>query len=214
MRYFIWFIFGILANLQAVAAQGYKLEAVAAGFENPVLVVAAEGDARLFVVQQSGVVSVVEAGVVRDVLDIRAKVTFGGEAGLLGLALHPDFVRDGIAYVSYTTGNLTSVIEEYRYDTATAQFDKNSNRQIYALEQPARNHNGGMITFGPDGYLYAGFGDGGGRNDTYENGQNFDSDLGSMLRLNVEGDLVAAPSDNPRLSSPAPLAWVYGLRNP
>ncbi len=214
MRILSLFVAFIFIGLPAAYAQEYMLEEVASGFENPVLAIAAKGDARLFVVQQNGVISVIEAGELRDVLDLRAQVTYGGEAGMLGLALHPDFLSNGLGYVSYTTGNLASVIEEYRYDPAQARFDKASKRLIYRLEQPARNHNGGMIVFGPDGYLYAGFGDGGGANDTYENGQNFDTDLGTILRLDVANGKVSPPADNPRVNSPAPFAWAYGLRNP
>ncbi len=214
MRISILSVLLVFISLPTAYAQEYALEAVAGGFENPVLAVAAKGDARLFVVQQNGVISVIEGGQTRDVLDIRGRVTYGGEAGLLGLALHPDFLRNGLAYVSFTTGDLTSVIEEYRYDPAAARFDTGSRRLVYSLEQPAGNHNGGMVTFGADGYLYAGYGDGGGANDTYSNGQNPDSELGTIIRIDVANDGVAAPADNPRLDSPAPFAWVYGLRNP
>ncbi len=194
-----------------------KLTIVVQGLESPVLATALPGDARLFIVQQNGVISVLEEGSVRTVLDLTERVTFSGEAGMLGLALHPDFKNNGLAYVSYTTGNLTSVIEEYRFDEATGRFDIASGRNVYSLEQPAGNHNGGMVAFGPDGFLYIGFGDGGGANDTYANGQNFDSVLGAIARIDVGPGVeepYAIPSDNPRTDAPAPEAWVYGLRNP
>ncbi|HHG90399.1 MAG TPA: glucose dehydrogenase [Devosia sp.] len=194
-----------------------KLTIVARGLESPVLATAVPGDERLFIVQQNGVISVLEDGGVRTVLDLGERVTFSGEAGMLGLALHPDFKRNGLAYVSYTRGRLTSVIKEYRFDEAAGRFDVESGREIYSLEQPAGNHNGGMVAFGPEGYLYIGFGDGGGANDTYANGQNFDSALGSIVRIGVGPGFETPfeiPPDNPRTDGPAPEVWVYGLRNP
>ncbi len=194
-----------------------KLTIVVQGLESPVLATAVPGDDRLFIVQQNGIIRVLEDGGVRTVLDLVEQVTFSGEAGMLGLALHPDFIRNGLAYVSYTTGSLISVIEEYRFDETTGRFDVESGRLVYSLEQPAGNHNGGMVAFGPDGYLYIGFGDGGGANDTYANGQNFDSALGTIARIAVgpEAELpFAIPPDNPAIAGPAPEAWVYGLRNP
>ena len=195
-------------------AQSYELQFVAAGFESPVLVVAAKGDDRLFVVQQTGLVTVIENQKAHDVLDITAQVTHKGEAGLLGMALHPAFLENGLAYVSYTTGNLASVIEEYRFDSATGKFDFDSARLIFSVEQPASNHNGGMVAFGPDGYLYASFGDGGRANDVFGNGQNTNTPLGGILRIAVEGNSVTAPLGNPFTTGEAPLLWAYGLRNP
>ena len=194
-----------------------KLTRVAQGLASPVFVTAAPGDSRLFIVQQNGIVSVLEDTKVRDVLNIIERVTHAGEAGLLGLALHPDFLNNNLAYVSYTKGNLTSVIEEYRFDENLRGFDPASRREVYALDQPAGNHNGGMIAFGPDGYLYVGFGDGGGANDTYANGQNFDTPLGAIVRIGVGPGFAqpfAIPDDNPDLNAPAPESWVYGARNP
>ncbi len=215
MRLLIGIMLAFWANpVFAQNTRDYVLTEVARGFERPIFVVAAPGDQRLFVVQQNGVIAVLQAGKTRNVLDIRNRVTDGGEAGLLGMALHPDFLNNGLAYISYTTGNLTSVIEEIRYDFANGQFDPQLVRVIYRLDQPARNHNGGMIAFGPNGYLFAGFGDGGGANDTYANGQNLDTELGTILRINVDTPRDLVPRSNPQPNGPAPLAWAYGLRNP
>ncbi|MCF6327146.1 MAG: PQQ-dependent sugar dehydrogenase [Devosiaceae bacterium] len=194
-----------------------KLTPVASGLNNPLLVVAAPGDSGLFIVQQNGVISLLMDGEVSDVLDLSAKVTFRGEAGMLGMALHPDFTNNDLAYVSYTTGNLVSMIEEYRFDRQSQSFDIASARPIYSLDQPAGNHNGGMIAFGPDGFLYVGFGDGGGAFDTFSNGQNFDTALGSFIRINIEPGLAkpySIPEDNPDVSGVVPENWIYGLRNP
>ncbi len=198
-------------------SSGLKLTLVAEDFESPLFLTAAPQDDRLFVVQQNGVIVMLEGGERRIVLDIRDRVTHKGEAGLLGLALHPQFVENGVAYASYTTGSLTSVIEEFRFNEQSGSFNTQKGRVIYTLEQPAGNHNGGMIAFGPDGYLYIGFGDGGGGNDTYGHGQNFDTALGTMVRISVDPDgseVFSIPNDNPNIEGPAPEAWVYGLRNP
>jgi len=194
-----------------------KLTPVATGLNSPVLVVAAPGDPGLFIVQQNGVIALLLDGEVAQVLDLSAIVTFNGEAGMLGMALHPDFSNNGLAYVSFTTGNLVSVIEEYRFDRQSQSFDISSVRRIYTLDQPAPNHNGGMIAFGPDGYLYVGFGDGGGAFDTFSNGQNFNTALGSFIRIDIETDSsnpYSIPADNPNVSGPVPENWIYGLRNP
>ncbi len=194
-----------------------KLTPVASGLNNPLLVVAAPNEPGLFIVQQNGVIALLMDGEVADVLDLSAIVTFRGEAGMLGMALHPDFTNNDLAYVSYTTGNLVSMIEEYRFDRKSQSFDIASARLIYSLNQPAGNHNGGMIAFGPDGFLYAGFGDGGGAFDTFSNGQNFDTALGSFIRIDVEpgpSKPYSVPSDNPNVSGPVPENWIYGLRNP
>ena len=199
------------------ASTKLKLTLVAEDFESPLFLTAAPQDDRLFVVQQNGVIVLLEEGERHIALDIRDRVTHKGEAGLLGLALHPQFLENGVAYASYTTGNLTSVIEEFRFDEQSGSFDAENGRIIYTLAQPAGNHNGGMIAFGPDGYLYLGLGDGGGGNDTYDNGQNFDTALGTMVRIGVDPDGGAPfsiPHDNPNINGPAPEAWVYGLRNP
>ncbi|MCF6304248.1 MAG: PQQ-dependent sugar dehydrogenase [Rhodobacteraceae bacterium] len=215
MRLITGLFLTFLANpIFAQNTRDYVLAEVARSFDSPIFVTAAPDDSRLFVVQQNGVIAVLQAGETREVLDIRNRVTHAGEAGLLGMALHPDFLENGLAYISYTTGNLTSMIEEIHYDFANGRFDNQPVRVIYRLDQPARNHNGGMIAFGPDGYLFAGFGDGGGANDTYANGQNLDTALGTILRIDVDNPRNLVPRTNPQPNGPAPLAWAYGLRNP
>jgi len=216
IKIFVFFI--IFLSMPSFAqSENLKLRVIAKDLNSPVFVTAAKNDERLFIVQQNGVISVLENEKLYSVLDISEKVTYSGEAGLLGLALHPDFLSNGLAYVSYTRGNLTSVIEEYRFDEKSQKFDIAFGREIYTLEQPASNHNGGMLAFAPDGYLYIGFGDGGGSNDAYNNGQNFDSALGTIIRISV-GDKAKHPYEipfsNPNMGSAAPEAWVYGLRNP
>ncbi len=208
-------IFGTVSTL--ARENNLQLLLIAQGLKTPLFATAAKGDGRLFIVEQYGVISVLENGERYNVLDISEKVTFFGEAGLLGLALHPDFLTNGLAYVSYTKGSLVSIIEEYRYDEKNRIFDKSSAREIYSIKQPAANHNGGMVAFGPDGYLYIGLGDGGGANDTYKTGQDFNNPLGTIVRIDVGSEISTPfkiPPDNPQTNGLAPEAWIYGLRNP
>ncbi len=213
-------LFPILALTPNLAySQNIKLTPIAKRLESPLFLTASQDNKRLFIVQQNGVVLALEGEKLSTVLNISKKVTHSGESGLLGLALHPDFLANNLAYLSYTTkqkGKLVSIIEEYRFNPQNNKFDENSARLIYSLPQPAANHNGGMLAFGPDGYLYIGFGDGGGANDTYNKGQDFDSALGTIVRIRVGENIKTyeIPRDNPRPNSQAPESWIYGLRNP
>lgn len=151
------------------------------------------------------------------ILDITKQVVEAdGERGLLGLTFSPDGNQ---LFVSYTAGNDdgASVIESYRLDGA--KVDRKSRREILRIPQPFANHNGGNIAFGPDGYLYAGYGDGGSQGDPNGNGQNRNVLLGKMLRLDVidtpVGTPYRSPKDNPFVDGGGrPEVFAYGLRNP
>ncbi len=190
------------------------LAPVPGDFEAPVLVAAPLGDGRLFVVDQPGVVWVLEGGEQRPFLDIQNLVSFGGERGLLGLAFHPDFASNGRLFVHYTDRNGDTTVAEYTADGDRA--DPASARRLLGADQPAGNHNGGMIAFGPDGYLWIALGDGGGADDRFGQGQRPDTLLGALLRLDVDGgDPYAVPPDNPFVAGGgAAEVWAYGLRNP
>ncbi len=193
------------------------LSPIVKDLHSPVFLTAAKNDPRIFIVQQVGLITVIENENILDILDIRSQVTFGNEAGLLGMALHPEFLENGIFYISYIDKSINSVIEEYRIPPNETQADKTSARIVYSIPQPARNHNGGMIAFGPDGYLYVGFGDGGGAYDNFKQGQNFDTALGSIIRIIVGPDSpepFGIPASNPDPQGAAPENWAYGLRNP
>ncbi|MEW5854400.1 MAG: PQQ-dependent sugar dehydrogenase [Myxococcota bacterium] len=143
------------------------------------------------------------------------------EAGLLGMAFHPNFASNGYVFLSYTAsgqnGNaLTSVISRFRTNAERTQVDPSSEEVLLTVPQFASNHNGGMIAFGPDGYLYIGFGDGGGGGDPEENGQDLQSLLGKMLRIDVDnGAAYAIPADNPLTRDQGlPEIYAWGLRNP
>jgi glucose/arabinose dehydrogenase len=202
------------------------VEQVAAGFANPTAVTnAGDGSDRLFVVGREGSIRIVQPSgnvAATPFLDIAAKVHTGGlERGLLGLAFHPNYEHNGRFFVAYTSLPAgADTIAEYRVSTDPNRADPASERILISVPDPAPNHNGGGLAFGPDGYLYVGFGDGGGQNDQYGNGQNLNALLGKMLRINVDGAPAAGrayaiPPTNPfATSGGAPEIWAYGLRNP
>ncbi len=143
----------------------------------------------------------------------------GNEWGLLGMDFHPDFANNGYMYVNYTgslDGDFTSFIVRYTSTDGGATFDPGSAKEILHLYQPYSNHNGGNLLFGPDGYLYIGFGDGGYANDPLAAGQDTEVLLGKMLRIDVDGgDPYAIPADNPfAAGGGAPEIYAWGLRNP
>lgn len=194
-------------------------------FERPVYVDQPPGSEDvLYVVEKRGVVQIVEDGELRDepFLDIRERVGLShNERGLLGLAFHPDYESNGRFFIYYTPkANHRNVVAEYRRaEGAQHRASDDEKRRLVEVDDPEGNHNGGMITFGPDGYLYVGMGDGGGAGDQHGkigNGQNRDTPLGSILRLDVDAaDRDFAASDNPFVGGDGdPRIWLWGLRNP
>lgn len=193
---------------------------VAGGFEDPVFVTHAnDGSNRLFVVEQPGTIQIIQNGArfPSPFLDIRDRVSFGGERGLLSVAFHPEYAENGRIFVNYTRrGDGATVIAEYGVgnDPDVALRDE---RVILLINQPFSNHNGGQIQFGPDGKLYIGTGDGGSAGDPQNHGQRPSTLLGSMLRIDVdEGEPYTIPDDNPFLddASARDETYAFGLRNP
>ena len=197
------------------------------GFKRPVFVTAAfAGDTRLFVVEKGGTIRIVENGAILadPFLDVRKLViTQGNEQGLLGLAFHPDYKTNGrffIAYTANSAGAGDNSLAEYRVSSSNPnKADAASGKVLLAIPDFAANHNGGMVAFGPDGYLYMSTGDGGAQGDTKANGQNKNALLAKILRLDVDtvpaGKTYGIPSTNPFAGGGgAPEAWAYGLRNP
>jgi glucose/arabinose dehydrogenase len=191
------------------------------GLDTPVGVASAgDGSGRLFIVEKPGRIRVVQDQTRRDVtfLDITDRVGSGGsEQGLLGLAFHPAFSSNGLFYVNYTNTQGHSVISRFSVGFDPVQADPSTEMQLLTVNQPAANHNGGHLAFGPDGYLYAGFGDGGGAADQYGHGQNPQTLLGAMIRLDVDGGTpYSIPPSNPFVGDGVVRdeIWAMGLRNP
>lgn len=206
-----------------------RVEPFLTGLAQPVLIRSAnDGTGRLFIVHQRGRISVVEPGSTTPstFLDIASKVSqTGSERGLLGLAFHPDFETNGYFFVNYTRTNTdsttTTVIARFKAATGNATAPASSERIVMTVGQPFANHNGGMVEFGPDGFLYIGLGDGGSANDPGARAQNIENLLGKMLRIipDVSGDdtnpTYTVPEDNPFVGvAGADEIYAVGLRNP
>ncbi|MEX0774010.1 MAG: PQQ-dependent sugar dehydrogenase [Balneolales bacterium] len=183
---------------------------------------------RLFVVEQRGVISVFQNDATTSdktvFLDISEQVDDeGNEEGLLGLAFHPDYETNGYFYVNYTAGNPDrSVISRFQVSPdGPEQADEASEQEILSFDQPYGNHNGGQVSFGPDGYLYIAVGDGGSGGDPENNGQDRTTLLGNILRIDVDnqedGNNYAIPQDNPFAGNNEGYReeiYAWGLRNP
>lgn len=213
-------------EMARVPLQDLKLELspVVEGLGAPVgLTNAGDGSGRLFIVLQEGLILTLDDDGVLDrpFLDIVERVTSGGEQGLLGLAFHPRYESNGRLFVDYTDLSGDTVVAEYEVSGNNPNVaDADSERVLLHIDQPYPNHNGGHVTFGPDGYLYIGMGDGGSGGDPHGNGQNPDTLLGKLLRIDVDGRSAdrpyAIPTDNPFASGTEgrPEIWATGLRNP
>lgn len=215
-------LISLLVPLGAAFAQTGALSVeprvIADGFDQPLFLTAPPGDPRLFVVEQVGRIRIVADGAVAEqaFLDIRDQVRSGGERGLLGLAFHPDYAANGRFFVNYTDRNGDTKIVAYQVSADRNAADPASATTLLAVDQPAANHNGGWLGFGPDGYLYIAMGDGGGSGDRFGNGQNPESLLGKILRVDVDaGSPYAIPRGNPFAGGGgAPEVFVLGVRNP
>ena len=234
-----------VAEEEAEAPTGaVALVKVADGLADPISVAAPQdGSGRLFIVERIGRIRIVQDGQLLDepFLDLQNTVQAGFlEQGLLGLAFHPGYAENGRFFVSYTdfATNGDSFIVEYAVSDDPNLADDESARVILSQDQPYINHNGGSIHFGPDGYLYAAFGDGGLAGDPYRNAQDLSTLLGKILRIDVDapgggGRGYAIPADNPfagqvlasgaagaasqdgsYLPDTRPEIWAYGVRNP
>ena len=194
----------VVVGSSLAASPSLRLVQVARGFDTPVFVTQAPGEpGRLYVLEQSGRIRVVERGRIRATpfLDVRGLIVAGGEQGLLGLAFPPDYARTRMFYVHYSTRpDGDTVVARYRVRSGRAV--PSSRRTILRVDQPYSNHNGGHLLFGPDRRLWVGLGDGGSGGDPENRAQNPDTLLGKMLRLDV------------RVANPRPEIVALGLRNP
>ncbi len=216
----------ILASSLAGApsqAAGYALELVATGLTQPVHVTnAGDGSGRLFIVERAGIVKIVKGGqlLADPFIDISLIVGDGFlEQGLLSIAFHPSFKTNGKVFLSYTDLLGRNVVARYTVSQADPnRLDPNSAEILFTQLQPFVNHNGGLVTFGPDGYLYMGIGDGGAANDPAFMGQNTQFLLAKIIRIDVDSvpNGYAIPPDNPFVGDPdaAGEIWAFGLRNP
>jgi glucose/arabinose dehydrogenase len=204
---------------------GPELVPVFSGLNGPVYITNAHDQTnRLFILEKPGRIRVAQPGATTTsiFLDISSAVqSSGGEQGLLGLAFHPQFASNRRFFVNYTRrGDGATVVAEYHASQSNPNLADTNERVLLVVQQPFENHNGGMIEFGRDGFLYIGMGDGGSGNDPGNRAQNTGDLLGKMLRIDVdrtEGSLAyASPEDNP-FSGATPgrdEIYAYGLRNP
>jgi glucose/arabinose dehydrogenase len=235
------------AGAPSIAQTRIKLEAVATAINTPLAMVQPPGDNRMFIIEQNGRIKILEGGKVlpNPFLDIRHRIKpllhDFDERGLLGIAFHPKFKDNGKFYVAYSAhldyqadlGQMlwyshSNVVEEYTVSSRDKNLaDPSSARRIMSHSWPQFNHNGHWIGFGPDGMLYVSTGDGGyandwgiGHNPAIGNGQDLTTNLGKILRINVDtrtdGKPYGIPPDNPFVGKrdANPEIWAYGLRNP
>ena len=197
-----------------------RLVPVATGLERPLFVShAGDGSGRLFVVEQGGRIRVVRDGKLleRPFLDVTRRLdNSSGERGLLGLAFAPDYRTSGFFFLVRTAPGPAVVVERYRVSADPDRADPASVQVVLSMDDPASNHNGGMVAFGPDGYLWLGTGDGGRAADPWDNARDPRSLLGKLLRIDVRERLYGIPPDNPFAGGGRgrPEVWALGLRNP
>jgi glucose/arabinose dehydrogenase len=197
------------------------LEMVVDGLDQPSgFAVAGDGSNRFFILEQPGRIRVVQEGALLEepFLDITERVgNDATEQGLLGLAFHPNYTENSFFYVNYTNNDGHTTISRFSVSGDPNVADSESESLVLFVEQPAGNHNGGHLVFGPDGYLWIGLGDGGASGDRFQNAQNPGTLLGSMLRIDVDGaEPYGVPADNPFVDDPNARSevWATGLRNP
>ena len=217
----ILFLIGIIFISGSVSQ--IQTRKIADGFDKPIYAVSHPTDHKMiFVVEQKGVIKIVNNKTVLKLpfLDIQDRVHYplfpGDEMGLLGFAFHPEFSINGFCFVNYVDKNDYSIISRFKADSLT--INPSSEKILLKLKQPYSNHNGGGIAFGPDGYLYIGFGDGGSAGDPETNAQNLNNFLGKILRIdvNTNPEKYTIPHNNPFIGKKnvKEEIFCYGLRNP
>lgn len=226
MKLVITFVLGVMCTAYAQNAPIIDLEVFATGFDKPIDIQNA-GDDRLFIAQQSGLIRILNAdGTINPTpfMDLTNIINDSGfEEGLLGLAIHPDYTTNGLFFLNYTetiAGNDFSTIARAQVSASDPNVaDPNSLTPLITTSQPFSNHNGGCLQFGPDGYLYISWGDGGSGGDPGNRSQSLTTLLGKILRIDVDntdtGLNYGIPADNPFVDDPNALneIWAYGIRN-
>lgn len=196
-----------------------SLATVANGLDAPIYLTAPANDTRLFVVERAGRIRVIRNGVLLGTpfLDISSMTSTDGERGLLSMAFDPGYGSNGRFFVYYTASDGAITVARYQVSTTNADIADTNGTVLLSIPHPGQsNHNGGQLSFGPDGMLYLATGDGGGANDPAGNAQNTGSLLGKMLRIDVSGSGYRVPPENPFASGSGgrPEIWARGLRNP
>jgi len=207
---------------KAGAQSPVKLVPVAQGLDHPdTLASAGDGSNRLFVLEQPGRIIILRHGTADKTpfLDIRDRVSYGGELGLLGIAFHPHFKENHRFFIDYTVRKgrkIQTIIAEYASSSLHPDSAGREEKILLRIDQPFPNHKGGQLAFGPDGFLYIGMGDGGSGGDPLKNAQNPKVLLGKILRIDVNHEApYAVPPSNPFSHGPgAPEIWAIGMRNP
>jgi len=210
-------------SYSSAGALSLGLEEVVSGLSAPVFLTAPAGDGRLFIVEQAGAIRIVQNGTIlaTPFLDITSRVSSTGERGLLSMAFDPQYISNGFFFIYFIDLDGDIAIERFKVSSADPDLaDPAPLRILTIAHRTFSNHNGGLLAFGPDGFLYIGTGDGGGGGDTLGNGQNLNALLGKLLRIDVSsasaGQPYAIPSLNPFVGQAGRLGeiWAYGLRNP
>lgn len=217
----LFLILGIFCCPILYGQSEIKLQKIATGLSKPLFVTHVNDD-RIFIVEQGGKVKILKNNKIEVIpfLNITDRVNSrSNEQGLLGLAFHPDFKKNGFIYVNYiANGANRTIVSRFNLLAGNSNvIDSLSEKILIIIQQPFTNHNGGCLQFGPDGYLYIGQGDGGSANDPQGNGQNTKTMLAKMLRIDI--DTIASykiPPSNPFVKDTnfLPEIWAYGLRNP
>ena len=219
-RFFIFFAGVVCLSLCNNTTIASRL--ITAGLDRPVYLTAPAGtEDELYVLEQKGKVRLIKSErlLKTPFLDITDRVHNplfpGDERGLLGMAFHPLFYETGYFYLNYVSVDQHTIVS--RFCVKPLSSLRQSEVVLFNIVQPYSNHNGGQIEFGPDGYLYVGVGDGGSAGDPEKNGQNKNSLLGTILRIDVDsGSPYGIPKNNPfyKTKNTKGEIWLYGLRNP
>ena len=195
-------------------SSSYTWTEVVSGLTRPIgLTSAGDGSGRIFIIEQPGRILIHDGAELVELpyLDIRDQVRDkGSEQGLLGLAFHPDYSENGYFFINYTDKTGANVVSRFQVSSNPDQADPGSESKLLSISQPYKNHNGGQILFGPQGYLWIASGDGGSAGDPEENAQDLGNLLGKLLRIDVNQEPYAIPDENPFGDE----IWAYGLRNP
>src|SRR4029453_5165508 len=199
-----------------------QFEAVASGLDSPTFLASPPGGTDIYIVEQPGRIRKLVSGVPQSpLLDVSARVSSGGERGMFSLAFDPQFAPTGNVFLFFTIPNGDIAIERFTFPVADGAsppigIESTAVRVLTIPHHTFANHNGGQLQFGLDGMLYVGTGDGGGGGDTLGSGQNLDTLLGKILRIDVSSLPYEAPPDKPFGGQPGkrPEIWAFGVRNP